>query len=487
MELYQHRWAGESDLDPFVVNDPADGSEITRVRPHSTEEIGAAIARVAKGQAIWASRPPAERARALHAVADTLRAHAEEIARIETRENGKPLDQARGDVFACIGLFDFFAGAIVAEHGQARHTPFSLDTTELVPYGVVGAIIPFNWPPIHTAGKLAPALAAGNAVVLKPGEQTPMTPTRICELAAEALPDDVVSVVHGGAEQGRFLAAHPGIGKIAFTGSPGVGREIIKVAAVNHTPTLMELGGKNCLIVCEDADLPSAVAWAVEGAFFNQGEACTAASRILVQESVHDEFMTLLNEAVGRLVVGSGARPGTHVGPVVTAAQRDRILEYIEIGTSEGATISAQAPLPADPELADGYYVAPTVFDGVTRDMRIAREEIFGPVTAVLTFGDDAEAVEIANDTDYGLIAGVFSGDVSRAIAICGGLEVGMTLVNNYNRALTGSPFGGIKASGYGREHTLETLREYGYAKLLRVPNGKTPVPRWQTIEGLVS
>ncbi|GII82287.1 hypothetical protein Ssi03_02770 [Sphaerisporangium siamense] len=168
---------------------------------------------------------------------------------------------------------------------------------------------------------------------------------------------------------------------------------------------------------------------------------------------------------------------------MVTAAQRDRILDHIRIGTSEGATVRARAPLPADPDLAGGYYVAPTVFDGVTRDMRVAREEIFGPVTAVMTFAGDDEAVAIANDTEYGLIAGVFSADVSRAIGICGRLETGMTLVNNYNRMLTGSPFGGVKASGYGREHTLETLREYGYPRLLRVPNGRTPVPRWQAIE----
>ncbi|MCW5253181.1 aldehyde dehydrogenase family protein [Streptomyces sp. SHP 1-2] len=485
MELHEHPWASGSDLEPFAVHDPADGGEIVRVRPHSTAEIDAAVAAAARAQAVWAARPPMERAAALRAAADHLRAHVDELTRLETRENGKPLDQARGDVFACIGLFDFFAGAITAEHGQARSTPFSLDTTALVPYGVVGAIIPFNWPPIHTAGKLAPALAVGNAVVLKPGEQAPLTPTRICALVAEVLPDEVVAVVHGGVEQGRHLAGHPGIGKVAFTGSPGAGRDVIRAAAARHTPTLMELGGKNCLIVCEDADLPSAVAWAVEGAFFNQGEACTAASRILVHSSVHAEFMAAFNAATSALVVGPGSLPGTHVGPLITAAHRQRVLDHIAAGAAEGAEITARSPLPDDPAYAGGYWVAPTVFDGVTRDMRVAREEIFGPVTAVLRFEDDEEAVDIANDTEFGLIAGVFSRDVSRAMAICSRLEVGMTLVNNYNRALIGSPFGGVKASGYGREHTLRTLDEYGYTRLLRIPSGGVPVPRWQAVEGL--
>jgi len=486
MSIYTHRWESTSDLATFPVHNPADGRVLAEVRPHSDPEIDAMITGLAAAQRDWAARPATERGRLLGEVAQRLRENAEELARLETSENGKPLDQAMGDVFACIALFDFFAAGIVAEQGQARRTPFSMDTTELVPFGVVGAIIPFNWPPIHTAGKIAPALAVGNAVLLKPGDQTPMTPTRICELIAEVLPDAVIAVAHGGAHQGEYLVGHPGIRKVAFTGSPGAGAAVIRTAAANYTSTLMELGGKDCLIVCEDADLVSAASWAVEGAFFNQGEACTAASRILVHEQVHDDFMALFNAAVERLVVGAGDRPGTHVGPVVTAAQRERVLSYIEIGRQEGAIVSAQAALPADDALADGFYVAPTVFDGVTRDMRIAREEIFGPVTAVLTFTTDEEAVDVANDTDFGLIAGVFSSDVSRAISICDRLELGMTLVNNYNRALVGSPFGGVKASGYGREHCLETLREYGYPRLLRVPTAHQPVPRWQAIDGLV-
>ncbi|MFC4049954.1 aldehyde dehydrogenase family protein [Actinomadura syzygii] len=486
MTIYDHRWASAGALDPFAVHDPADGTEIASVRPHTSAEIDAAIDRLAGAQRGWAARPAAERARALISAADALRADAEELARIETRENGKPLDQAMGDVFAGIGLFDFFAGAITAERGQARHTPFSLDTTRLVPFGVVAAIIPFNWPPIHTAGKLAPALAAGNAVLLKPGPQTPMTPTRMCEIIAAALPDPVVEVVHGGADQGAYLAAHEGVRKVAFTGSPGAGREIIKAAATHFTPTLMELGGKNCLIVCADADMDDAVAWAIEGAFFNQGEACTAASRILVHRSRHEEFLAGFAAATRKLVVGRGSDPGTHVGPVVTAEQRDRVQRYLDIGAAEGARVVATAPVPSDPALAGGYWVAPTVLDGVTGDMRVAREEIFGPVTCVMTFTDDDEAVEIANGTEFGLIAGVFSADIARAVSICDRLDVGMTLVNNYNRALTGSPFGGTKASGYGREHWLGTLEEYGYPRLLRVPNGHQPVPRWATIEGIV-
>lgn len=485
MTLYDYRWASSSDLEPFAVKDPADGSEITWVRPHSSAEIDSAVKAAMTAQPGWAARPPLERARGLNAAAAAIRDHAQEIAALETRENGKPLDQAMGDVFASIAIFETMAGLISAHHGEARQTPFSIDVTSLVPYGVVAAIIPFNWPPIHTAGKIAPALAAGNAVVLKPGDQTPMTPTRICELVAEVLPDDVLHVVHGGVEQGRSLVAHPGIRKVAFTGSPAAGKAIIKTAADNYVPTLMELGGKDCIIVCDDADLESAVHWAVEGAFFNQGEACTAASRILVQSSLHDRFMDRFNAATERLKVGPGNQAGTHVGPLVTAAQQQKVQDYIEIGLAEGAKITAQAPLPTDPAVAGGYYVAPTVFDGVSRDMRIAQEEIFGPVTAVITFESDEEAISIANDTEFGLIGGVFSSNASRAIAIAERLDMGMVLVNNYNRALVGSPFGGTKASGFGREHSAETLLEYGYTRLLRIPSGATPVPRWTGIDGL--
>lgn len=479
MAVLEPRWSVGSGLDPIVVNDPADGSVLALLRPSELVQVDEAVSVAAAAQPGWAARSPAERGHFLRLIGDAIRARKTELTALESRENGKPLDQAESDVLACAAVFDLFASLIVAHRGENHITDFAIDTTSLVPYGVVGAIIPFNWPPIHTAGKLAPALAVGNAVVLKPGDQTPLSPTRICEIATDLLPDDVVHVVNGGVEQGQRLVANRNVGKVAFTGSPGAGKSIIKAAAENYTPTLMELGGKDCLIICEDAPLTEAVSWAVEGGFFNQGEACTAASRVIVHKAIHGQFMEKFNHAVTELRVGPGARPGVQVGPLVTKTQQQRVLAYISIGVKEGAKISAQAALPADPEIEGGYYVPPTVFDGVDPNMRIATEEIFGPVVSVLTFDNDEDAVAIANGTEFGLIAGVFSADTTRAIRIASSLKVGMTLINNYNRAILGSPFGGIKASGYGREHCAETLKEYGYTKLLRVPNGLNDIPRW--------
>jgi acyl-CoA reductase-like NAD-dependent aldehyde dehydrogenase len=363
-----------------------------------------------------------------------------------------------------------------------RDQGFVIDMTVLEPYGVVGAIIPFNWPPIHTAGKVAPALAAGNAVVIKPPEQAPLAILRLVEIITEVLPDDIVQVVPGGPDVGAALAAHPMIGKLSFTGAPTTGSAVIRAAADNLTPTLMELGGKNGLIVFDDADLDLAVAGAVEGGYFNQGEACSAASRIIVHRSHYDEVVARLVAATARLVVGDGADPATHVGPLVSAVQQRKVLDYIDIGIAEGARVASQAPVPTDPALAGGYYVAPTLFADVKPTMRIATEEIFGPVVVVIPFDDEQEAVDIANGTPYGLMAAVFTEDSRRALRVSRQLQAGIVFVNNYNRMITGLPFGGVGHSGYGREHALQTLAEYGYSKSIRMPSGIGTIPRWSAV-----
>jgi acyl-CoA reductase-like NAD-dependent aldehyde dehydrogenase len=260
---------------------------------------------------------------------------------------------------------------------------------------------------------------------------------------------------------------------VTFTGSPGVGTAVIRSAAANLTPTLMELGGKNPFVVFEDADLDSAARWALDGVFYNQGEACTAGSRLIVQRSVYDAFVERLAPRVSRLVVGDGTKPGVHVGPLVTRAQMDRVLGYLKIGADEGALVAAQAALPTDPELADGFFAAPTLLTGVRPDMRVAKEEIFGPVGVVIPFEDEQDAVRIANGTDFGLVGAVFSGDQPRAIRVGRRIEAGLMYINHYNRVSIGTPFGGTKQSGFGREHTLETLREFTYAKTLRIPSGE--------------
>ncbi|GAA5044692.1 acyl-CoA reductase-like NAD-dependent aldehyde dehydrogenase [Thermocatellispora tengchongensis] len=474
------RWSSQDEADRFTVENPATGTAIVTIQGSGPAQVDSAVRAAYAAHFGWKARTPRERGRWLREIARAVREHADEIARLETSDNGKPFSQSREfDLEACVAIFELFAGLCEALPGAVRDAGTTLDVTTLEPYGVVAAIVPFNWPPLHTAGKLAPALAAGNAVVIKPPEQAPLSVLRVVEIAQSILPDDVVHVVTGRGAVGAALAGHPLVGKISFTGAPATGTAVLKTAADNLTPTLMELGGKNPFIVFDDADLGSAIPWAIEGGFFNQGEACTAASRVLVQASRYDEVARRMSAAVARLKVGDGADPGTHVGPLVTAQQRRRVEEYLEIGVAEGATIAAQAELPGDPRLAGGHYVRPTLFTGVTPDMRIAREEIFGPVVCLIPFQDEAEAVRIANDTDFGLVAGVFTADSERAMRVSRAIRAGMVFVNHYNRAFTGTPFGGVGHSGYGREHALETLHEFGYSKSLRLPSGTGPIPRW--------
>ena len=474
------RWSSNDDADRFTVANPATAEAIEIIHGSGTEQVDAAVRAASAAQPGWQARSPRERGRWLRRIADAVRDNADEIARLETSDNGKPFTQSRGfDLEAAIAIFDLFAGLCEAMPGAVRDAGPTLDITTLEPYGVVAAIVPFNWPPLHTAGKLAPALAAGNAVVIKPPEQAPLSVLRMVEIVQQILPDDIVHAVVGGGALGAAMAGHPAVGKISFTGAPSTGTAVLQTAAPNLTPTLMELGGKNPLLIFEDADLDSAVPWALEAAYFNQGEACTAASRILVHADRFDEVAERMGHAVRKLRVGDGAALDTHVGPLVTAEHKTRVEDYLALGLREGATVFARAALPEDPRLADGHFVAPTLFTDVHPDMRIAREEIFGPVTCLLPFTDEEQAVRIANDTEFGLVAGVFTADVERAMRVGRSVRAGMVFVNHYHRAFTGTPFGGVGQSGYGREHALETLHEFGYSKSLRLPTGDTPIPRW--------
>ncbi|WNE98776.1 aldehyde dehydrogenase family protein [Streptomyces luomodiensis] len=479
-EIARYRWSSGDEADRFTVDNPATGSPIVTIQGAGEKEVDAAVRAAYQGHLAWKARPAHERGRYLRAIAVAIGEQADEIARLESSDNGKPFSQARRfDVEAAIAIFELFAGLTTAIPGAVRADGPLLDITTLEPYGVIAAIVPFNWPPLHTAGKLAPALAVGNAVVLKPPEQAPLSVLKVIEIAQSVLPDDIVHVLPGRGPVGAALAGHPLVKKISFTGAPATGTAVLKTAADHLTPALLELGGKNPLVVFADADLDSAIPWIVEGGWFNQGEACTAASRVLVQSSVYQQVAERVGDAVRRLKVGDGADPDTHVGPLVTPQQQRRVLDYIDLGVAEGATLAAQAELPDDPRLTGGYYVRPTLFTGVRPDMRIAQEEIFGPVVTLIPFEDEAEAVRIANETEFGLVAGVFTTDSERSIRVSRAIECGMVFVNHYNRAFVGTPFGGIGASGHGREHAHETLREFGYSKSLRLPSGDGPIPRW--------
>jgi betaine-aldehyde dehydrogenase len=477
------RWSSSEAEHCFEVQNPATGATLAEVMGCGANEVALAVAAAAEGQVRWARRTFAERAQYLQLAATAIRDHAEELAALESSEMGKPVSQALNfDLRAAVAIFEYFAGALPSLSGGVRDAGPLLDVIERHPFGVVAAVIPFNWPPIHAAGKAAPALAMGNAMVIKPGEQAPLTVMRIVELVSEVLPDDVLHVVPGGAATGAALVSHPLVRKVSFTGAPSTGVVIAKTAANNLVPTVLELGGKNPLIVFPDANLDAAARWIVEGAFFNQGEACTAVSRALVHREVAEEITARVAAATERLVVGDGSEAATHVGPMVTKAQQEKVLDYIRIGEAEGARIVAQAELPNDPRLADGYYVAPTVFADVHPDMRIGQEEIFGPVLSLMSFESEEEAVRIANSTAFGLVAGVFTRDQERGMRVSRQLDAGIVFVNHYNRAVVGLPFGGVKHSGYGREHTLETLHEWSYTKTLRLPSGTGEIPMWDGV-----
>ena len=484
MVLLNYRWSSTAAADVFVVTDPSTGQPIARLQGGGTAEIDGAV-RAAR-QAFdhdWRWRPARERGAMLIEIARRLRMHIDEIAAIETQENGKPLPQARLDVEACIATFDYFGSLAGKLPGDFFDGGVIYGASLIEPFGVVGAILPYNWPPIHTSGKAAPALAAGNTIVIKPPEQTPLTVLRIVEIMQEVLPADVVQIVPGaGPAAGAALAAHPLIGKLSFTGSTPTGAAVVRASAANTTPTLLELGGKNAAIVLADADLDGALRCIIDAAFYNQGEACTAVSRVIVDESRHDELVKRLAAAVVLLKVGAGTTPGIHVGPLISAEHRDKVLAYIDGAVAAGAVIAAQASLPEDPVLAGGFYVSPTLLTGVRPDMAVAREEVFGPVLCVLRCSSADEAVAIANHSAYGLTAAIFTRDQAVAWRLARHLDVGIVFINNYFRSAGGMPFGGAKASGYGREHSLETLKEYGRVKLVSMPSGLRDVPMWSGV-----
>lgn len=478
------RWSSTRAEDRFVVENPATKQVLAVIQGGGAMEVDLAVNAAKQGQLSWKRRTARERGRFLQQIATVLREHADELASIESAENGKPVTIARQyDVEMCIASFEYFGGLIGNIPRESHDLGALWSQGFLEPYGVVAGVIPFNWPPIHFGAKVAPSLAVGNAIVLKPGEQAPLTIMRLVELLSQVLPDDVIHVVPGGPATGASLVSHSGVRKISFTGAPSTGKKVLAAAAENLTPALAELGGKNPIIVFADADIDVAVRDAVEGGFFNNGCACTAASRILVESTIYSDFVERLGSAVTRLKVGNGADPTTHVGPMVTREHQQKVLGYISIGQQEGARIAAQAPLPKDETIREGYFVPPTVFADVTPGMKIANEEIFGPVVCVLQFDTEQQAVEIANNTEFALVAGIYSRNSEKALRTSREVEAGIVFVNNYNRAVLGTPFGGTKASGYGREHCIDTLKEFGYLKTVRVPSGRGEVARWWASE----
>ncbi len=473
-------WVPVEGAETFVVHEPATGRPIARVLNTPAEVVDRAVADSREAGKAWRALAPRERGRLMRLVAAKIREHVDELADLEAREVGKPRrDAFRFDISYSHAAFDYYAGLADTLHGEILDQGPIEARVVYEPYGVVAAILPFNWPPIHFSKKSAPALAAGNTVIIKPGEQAPLTVLRLVELANEVLPPGVLNAVPGLAA-GPALSANPRVERITFTGATVTGQRVLRSAAENLIFATMELGGKNALMVLHDADLDVAIDVALEGMFYNQGEACTSTARILVHDSIHDEFLDRFARATERLVVGDGLDPATDIGAMVDATQRDKVMAYLKTGLDEGARLVTQGALPSDERLQDGYWVPPTVLADVTPTMTLAQEEIFGPIACVMRFGDEQEAIDICNDTAYGLTAALCTVDEARAYRIAQQLEVGMVFVNNYmRRAFLGSPFGGQKGSGFGRENAIETLHEFVRSKNIRFPSGRGAIPTW--------
>jgi aldehyde dehydrogenase (NAD+) len=460
-----------ADGETFDVLNPATGEPLAQAPDGKKNDTHAAIDAAREAFANWRETSPEQRGEYLYDVAGVLEAHHDELVELETREMGKPRFQSENDVTNAERITKFYAGAADKFRGETV-----LDTNEEVlktvfePYGVVGIIIPWNWPPIHTAEFAMVAIATGNTVVMKPAPETPLSSLRIAELAADIFPDGVFNVVSGGIEPGAALTEHPGVDKLAFTGNDRTGQIILKSAADNITPAMMELGGKNPAIVFPDANFDKAVSGLIYNAFYNSGQACTNPERLLIHEDIFDEFIDAYTSRVEEIIVGDGMDKHTEVGPLVSEKQRDTVLEFIEDAQKEGATILAQAALPEDPELDGGYYVPPTVFGNIDPGMRIVCEEVFGPIVAPIPFSDEEEAIRLANDTEYGLAASVWTTDVNRAHRVAHNIEAGIMCINHPTRSRQGLPFGGYKKSGMGRKKGLgETMREYTQVKSIQM------------------
>jgi betaine-aldehyde dehydrogenase len=455
-----------------IIN-PATGEIIAQVPEADANDIDKAVraARAAFATGDWRKTTAQDRQKLLLKIAQLMRERFDEFVELEVKDNGKPRREAEFDVDDAANCFEFYAGLATKIHGETMSVPsnsFSYVVRE--PIGVCAQIVPWNYPLLMAVWKFAPALAAGNCVILKPSEFTPLNVIRLAQVFKDAgVPDGVVNIVTGdGATAGNALISHPLIDKIAFTGGSKTGRHIGSVAAQNLKKVTLELGGKNPVIIFDDANMDLAVDWGAFAAFANSGQVCTAGSRILVHDKIYKKYVERFIETAKRIVVGNGLDEGVTMGPLVSAQHREKVESYIEIGKKE-AKLALGGDRPKGKNLDKGFYLNPTIFTDVKPNHRIAREEIFGPVVSIIKFKTEEEAIEIANDTDYGLGFGIFTQDVTRVHRVIPQIRAGIGWVNHYHPTFNEMPWGGYKQSGTGRELGLYGIEAYLEVKQVNI------------------
>lgn len=458
-------WSGEW----LTTYDPSTGEPLAEVPRGTAPDVDAAVtsAHQTYRSPDWSRRKPHERGRALARLSRLLLDDSDQLAVLETLDSGKPISQGKRDVELAARYFEYYAG--ICDKIEGSHLPLDADHmafTTKEPYGVVAVIVPWNAPLNQAARAAAPALTVGNAVVLKPAEETPLTAIRLGKLALEAgLPPGVLNVVTGlGDEAGQALIEHPLTRRISFTGSVETGRLVAKTAADRIVPVGLELGGKSANIIFPDADLDAVAASVLRTMTHNAGQICSAATRLLVHADAIDDVLDRITTTLADVTIGPGMRDPM-LGPLISQTQLDRVLDYISIASREGATTVTGGTRHTDGDLARGYFVQPTVFTNVRPEMRVANEEVFGPVICVLPFTTANEAIEIANNTDYGLAAGIYTRDISRALTLARHLEAGQVFINEYQAGGVETPFGGYKQSGWGREKGLAAIDHYSQLK----------------------
>jgi aldehyde dehydrogenase (NAD+) len=454
----------------FSPRDPAVDEPIAPVARGGADDVDEAVEAARSAFGGWRGHSAEERGSLIREWVGVLRDHQDELALLSSLEVGKPIEHARADIDSGLDFFEYYASVAVGQEGE--QIPLGEDSHAYVrqePYGVAGQVLPWNYPVLLMGWKVGAALATGNTVVCKPAEQAPLSVTRTAQLSAGILPDGVLNVVPGyGEEAGAPLTSHAGVDKLSFTGSVPVGQAVMEAAADQVTPVTLELGGKNPFVVFPDADLEDAAATAAVGGLYNVGQSCDSATRLVVHESVKEEFVDLLTEQTAGWTPADPLDEDTPMGPLCFGDQYEKVQRYVDIAQEEGAELVTGGGPPAD-EPEGGFFYEPTLFDGVTTDMRVAQEEVFGPVQFLMTFSDYEEAIELANDVKYGLTAGVMTGSASTAHRAAADIQAGSIWVNQYFGTVPGTPFGGFKQSGIGRECGKETLDEYTQSKAVHL------------------